>query len=253
MFFTRKRKRQKLLTSPLAPAVEAQISGLSPLYARAPEAVRERLAGPIQVLLEEKHWEGCDGLVLTDAMRLVIAAHAGLLQLRRDADFYPALDTVLVYPETFVVSHEVEDEHGFVREGEDELAGESWQRGVVILSWSDVQRDLADPDAGYDVIVHEFTHQLDEEAGAADGAPLLADPDLLARWTGAFRTAYDRHRKLLKRDREVLFDDNAAENPAEFLATAAEIFFTLPRDLKQAFPDVYAVVSGWLELDPAEW
>jgi MtfA peptidase len=253
MFFARKRRRAQLLATPLSAAAEATIREKVPLYRRLPDQRRPALQGAMQVLLAEKHWEGCDNLVVTEEMRLMIAAQAALLQLRPEADHFPGLDTILVYPETFVVAHPRQDEHGFVTEGEDELAGESWQRGVVILSWHDVLTDTRKVGDGYNVVLHEFAHQLDDEyGGGADGAPRL--PRALApRWAEAFAAAFERHQRRLARRREVLFDADAAEDPAEFFATAVELFFEMPRDLKQEYADVYTVLAEYLHVDPSTW
>jgi Mlc titration factor MtfA (ptsG expression regulator) len=224
----------------------------APLTAALPAEFRSRHEGAVQVLLAEKSWEGARGFALTDDMKLTIAGQAALLQIRDGADHYPGLDTVLVYPDAFVVDHEIVDEDGLVHEGEDELAGESWQRGVVILSWRDVTDEARRRD-GYNVVLHEFAHQLDEQTGAADGAPLLPSGGLRARWADAFGQAYERHARLLRRRREVLFDDNAAQNPAEFFATAVELFFEFPRDLAAEYPAVHAVLAEYLGLDPAAW
>jgi MtfA peptidase len=253
MFFTRKRRRGQLLASPLPAEAEAVVRAKVPLYRRLPDDRRPRLQGAMQVLLAEKHWEGCDGLQVTEEMRLMVAAQAALLQLRPEADHFPGLDTVLLYPETFVVAHPTQDEHGFVTEGEDELAGESWQRGVVILSWHDVLTDTRKVGDGYNVVLHEFAHQLDDEyGGGADGAPRLPRA-LASRWATAFAGAYERHQKRLARRREVLFDADAAQDPAEFFATAVELFFELPRDLKQEYAEVYGVLADYLHVDPATW
>lgn len=252
MFFFRGRKRRKLLETPLDAEQRAVMHRAAPLTAVLPPELAARHEGAVQVLLGEKSWEGAGGLELTADMRLAIAGQAALLQLRDDADHYPGLDTVLVYPDVFVVEHEVMDEDGLVHGGEDELAGESWQRGVVILSWRDVT-DEARRRNGYNVVLHEFAHQLDEEAGDADGAPLLPSSASQARWATAFGDAYERHGKLLRRRREVLFDDNAAENPAEFFATAVEVFFEFPRDLAREYPAVHGVLAEYLGLDPAVW
>jgi len=252
VFLFKGRRRRRLLATPLAAEDRALMHRLAPLTAALPADVRPRHEGAVQVLLAEKHFEGAGGLEITREMRLAIVGLAALLQLRPGADFYPGLDTILVYPEAFVVDHDLEDEHGFVHGGEDELAGESWQRGVVILSWSDVA-DEARGREGYNVVLHEFAHQLDEQTGEADGAPLLDDPALAARWAETFGAAYERHRKLCRRRREVLFDEDAGENPAEFFATAVELFFEYPRDLKAKYPAVHATLAAWLQLDPAEW
>lgn len=252
MFLFKGRRRRRLLQTPLAGADRALMHRLAPLTAALPADLRPRHEGAVQLLLAEKHFEGAAGLAVTREMELAVAGLAALLQLRPDADWYPGLDTVLVYPEAFVVDHDVHDEHGFVHEGEDELAGESWQRGVVILSWQDVAREAGHRD-GYNVVLHEFAHQLDELTGEADGCPPLHDADLAARWPEVFAAAFARHRKLLRRRREVLFDENAAESPAEFFATAVELFFEYPRDLKGEYGDVHAALAAWLALDPAGW
>ena len=46
----------------------------------------------------EKHWEGCGGLVLTDEIKLCISAQACLLTLNLPHDFYPNVESILVYP-----------------------------------------------------------------------------------------------------------------------------------------------------------
>ena len=51
-------------------------------------------------------------------------------------------------------------------------SGESWLGGPVILSWEDAA--AAEPDAGYNVVIHEFAHKLDMLNGDANGFPPLA-------------------------------------------------------------------------------
>ncbi len=252
MFFLRGRRRRRLLATPLAPTQRQLLAAAAPLCAALPADLRARHEGIVQVLLAEKHFEPAGGIALTETMRLAIAGQAALLQLRAGADYYPGLDTILIYPKSFVVDQAEADEEGFVHEGRDELAGESWQRGVVVLSWEDAAREAKRSD-GYNVVLHEFAHQLDDQTGEGDGTPLLPTAALAARWREAFQAALERHRRSLRRRREVLFDEDAAESPTEFFATAVELFFELPRDFKQEFPAVYAVLAEYLELDPATW
>ena len=252
MFFLRGRRRKKLLATPLNGRQRQMLHTAAPLCAALPDSLGARHEGVVQLLLSEKHFEGAQDLAVDDSMRLAIAGQAALLQLRAGADFFPGLDTVLVYPEAFVVHEEQYDPDGLVHEGPDERAGESWQRGVVVLSWRDVAREARRRD-GFNVVLHEFAHQLDEQDGEADGTPNLPTVDLAGRWPAVFQAAFEQHRRNLRRRRAVLFDADAAENPAEFFATAVEIFFEYPRDLRRVFADVYTVLSAYLELDPAAW
>jgi Mlc titration factor MtfA (ptsG expression regulator) len=252
MFFLRGRRRKRLLQEPLTDAQRAALHQAAPLCAAIPDTIRARHEGIVQVLLAEKHYETAGGLELTDAMRLAIAGQAALLQLREPPDYYPDLDTILVYPDSFVVPNVEYDESGHViHEGPDERAGESWQRGVVVLSWRDARRESRRRD-GYNVVLHEFAHQLDDLSGTADGTPPLPAA-LIDRWPVAFQKAFETHQRAVRRRREVLYDENAAESPTEFFATTVELFFEYPRDLERGFPEVYSVVAEYLQVDPVAW
>jgi len=56
----------------------------------------------------------------------------------------------------------------------DDLTGESWLRGPVILSWDDVELDSYHPEPGRNIVVHEFAHKLDSLNGATNGMPAIA-------------------------------------------------------------------------------
>jgi len=251
MFF-RRHRRKKLLATPLDQARRAVLHTVAPLCASLPPELRDRHEGIVQLLLQEKTFEGAGGLELTDSMRLAIAGQAALLQLRRDADVYPGLETILLYPEAFVVPHEEYDEEGLVHADPEARAGESWQRGAVVLSWEDVDLESSGQN-GYNVVLHEFAHQLDDQSGEGDGTPLLHSSDQTGRWVDGFQAAFEKHGRALALRREVLFDANAAESPSEFFATAMELFFEYPGDLKMAFPTIYELLEEYLELDPARW
>jgi hypothetical protein len=252
MFFLRGRRRKKLLQMPLSTTQRETLHRTAPLCVAVPAALQSRLEGVVQVLLAEKRFEGAGGLELTEEMTLAIAGQAAILQLRASAELYPDLDTVLVYPDSFVVPHQEYDDAGHVvHEGPDERAGESWQRGVVVLNWRDVARESRERD-GFNLVLHEFAHQLDELDGEADGTPPLPRA-LLERWPEVFQAAFARHQRDLRRRRPVLYDENAAESPCEFFATTVELFFEYPRDLRREFGDVYALVAEYLEVDPAGW
>ena len=246
----RGRRRRALLETPLPDGQRAAMHRVAPLTAKLPPAQAARHEGIVQVLLAEKRFEGAGGFAVTGDMRLAIAGQAALLQLRAGADYYPGLHSIVVYAEAFIVAHEQPDDDGLVHLDEDELSGESWQHGTVVLAWDDVRRE-SKKRSGYNVVLHEFAHQLDDQNGEADGTPVLRDRELAARWRTAFQGAFEEHARRLKRRREVLFDEDAAENPAEFFATAVELFFEFPVDLKREFRGVYDVLAAWLELDPA--
>jgi len=210
-----------------------------PVFRRMPGPLQERLEGLVRVFLDEKEFIGCQGLAVTPHMRLAIAAQACLLVLGRDEHVYDALRSILVYPGQFVVPGEWHDEHGVVTEEERVLAGEAWDVSRIILSWEDVQASGRGPEA-YNVVIHEFAHYLDHEAGGFE-----RDGTLAAEFE-SLRVAVDR-------DEDTLLDPYAAEDEAEFFAVASEVFFERPAELLSRHRRIYDALAGFYRLDPAAW
>ncbi|WP_199232195.1 M90 family metallopeptidase [Rubrivivax albus] len=224
-----------------------------PLYARLPPNLQARLRRQMLVLLAETPFVGCNGLAVTTEMRVLVAAQAALLRLRDDAGSFPNLREVLLYPAAFVVDRTVPDGAGLWRSERRVQSGESWQRGQVILSWPDVLAGAADPADGENVVIHEFAHQLDQQRGAATGAPFLGHRDRYPGWAAAFGTAFAETRQREAAGQRTLIGAYGASAPAEFFAVASERFFECPAALAQAHPALYHVLSVYYGVDPLAW
>lgn len=223
-----------------------------PGYDRVPESLRARLDQLTAVFLGEKEFIGCGGLVVTPAMRLVISAQACLLLIGRDRPVYDSLRSVLVYPSQFVVPERWYDEDGVVTEEERVLAGQAWDVSRVVLSWEDVEGAGRDGDS-YNVVIHEFAHYLDHEAGGADGAPWIGTGADRRRWAELLRQEFDRLQAAVERGETTFLDPYAAEDPAEFFAVASEAFFEQPAEFAHRQPDLYRELGRYYGLDPAAW
>lgn len=222
-------------------------------YAHLPASDRDELKRKMLVFLHEKHFEGCKGVVIDDEIRLTIAAHACLLLLHRSTGFYPFLVTILVYPSSFVVRVKEVDEHGFEWDDYMENAGESWDRGNVIVAWDVARHGALDPRDGLNVLLHEFAHQLDAEDGATEGAPPMDTRQDRKQWAEVMQREYQRLIDDIEHDRDTLIDDYGATNPAEFFAVCVETFFEMPREMRAEHPDLYAQLSKYFKQNPAEW
>lgn len=250
-FFAR-RRRARLAAEPFPPAWSAILDRHVPLVRRLPPADRAELERLIRVFLAEKRIEGAGGLVVDDVVRLTIAAQACLLLLHRDAEPYPDLRTILVYPAGWTTPVQ-RAEGPFVVETGEARRGESWRLGPVVLSWADTRRDAADPADGDNVVLHEFAHQLDTEAGPADGAPLLPRREMYGPWAEVLGEAYRDLVADVDRQRPTTLDAYGAKSPAEFFAVATEAFFERPRALRRAHPALYAQLQAFYRQDPARW
>jgi len=243
-----------------------------PLYRQLPPHLQQQLRRHVQVFLAEKPFIGCGGLVLTDEIRVTVAAHACLLRLNREGPLYPDLREILVYPGAFVVDRVHAEPGGVLREERRALAGESWSRGQVILSWEDVIEGARLVDDGHNVVLHEFAHQLDQESGAANGAPRQASAQL-ARWAEVMNAEFEALQRRLRFGAGVragagswgdwnepvaepqpeLINAYGATNPAEFFAVVTEVFFEQAGALAQRHPALFAVLRDFYRVDPREW
>ncbi len=224
-----------------------------PYLRRLPADLQLQLKKHIQVFIAEKPFIGCNGLVVTDEMRVVVAAQACLLLLNRPTDHFANLRQILLYPSAFFVDRVQTEAGGVLRDQRQVLAGESWSQGQVVLSWDDVEQGAAIADDGRNVVVHEFAHQLDQADGHANGAPRLPRTRDRRRWTQVLDAEYQRLQRQLALGEPTLLGDYAATNPAEFFAVAAEVFFEQPAQLLQECPALYAELSAYFCVDPTLW
>jgi MtfA peptidase len=222
-------------------------------YAALPEADRRELQGHIQVFLAEKRFEGCAGIEVTEEMRVLVAAQACLLLLHRETDYFPRLVVILMYPGSFRSPRTRHDEAGVVTEHHEVLSGESWDRGTVVLAWDEVRRGLRWDGDGYNVVLHEFAHQLDSESGPPDGCPGISRRAARVEWARVMRAEFDRLGRDSDRGRWTLLDPYGAEDPAEFFAVATESFFEQPLDLRRDHPELYEQLRRFYRQDPAAW
>ncbi len=244
-------RRARLLAAPLSPDQRRLIKERVPLYNRLPQQLRQGLDGKINLFLGQVDFRGCNGLKVTEEMRLTIAAQACLMVAAKDV-WYENLRTILIYPGAFK-SRITEHDGLVVTEGEVVRIGESWSRGPVILSWPHAEDGAFHDDDGHNVVLHEFAHQLDDLSGYTDGAPVLARDHSEGEWDRIIGEAYRRLAYNADAGRETFLDPYGATAPEEFFAVIVEYFFERPADLKREEPAVYGQLAKFLALDPAAW
>jgi Mlc titration factor MtfA (ptsG expression regulator) len=212
---------------------------------RLDDAEVARLRELATLFLRQKGCVGAHEHVVTDEMRITIAAQACLPILNLGLDYYRGWYTVILYPTAFVAHRERRDDDGIVHTGYEELDGESAEGGPLVLSWDEAQpRPVDEP---YNVVVHEFAHKLDELTGAPNGLPPLHADMSVDEWSRAMTAAYDAFNALLDRDEEPPFDDYAGSDPAEFFAVTSELFFAAPDVLIDTYP---AQLKAFYRQDP---
>lgn len=248
--FLKRRRREQIRAQPFPKGLRSIVSRAAHLYRYLPDDDRTELEGDVLVFLAEKRFEGAGGLVVTDEVRVTIAAQACLLLLHRDTDVYPELDTVLVYPHPYV-THVEHHEGPIVIEGSEERLGESWRAGLVVLAWDQVERDVRAHRSGHNVVLHEFAHQLDAEDGAVDGAPPLGSRARYRAWAEVLGAEYHELGERLHAGRPSDLDAYGVTSPPEFFAVVTEAFFERPGPLRARHRALYEALSSFYRLDPA--
>jgi Mlc titration factor MtfA (ptsG expression regulator) len=245
-------RRQRIARRPFPAAWRDIVRRRVPLVRELPAARQLLLKKHIQVLLADVPFIGCAGLEVSDEMRVTIAAQAAFLLLGRGGSFGNVRE-VLVYPGHFVVPRSEVGAGGVVHEARDVLAGQSWQRGQVIVAWDAVRDGAADPHDGTNVVMHEFAHQLDQDTGAANGAPYVGRGALQQAWARVMNQEFDALRVRLARAEASVIEPYAATNPAEFFAVTTELFFERPDALAAERPALYEQLKRCYRLDPLSW
>jgi Mlc titration factor MtfA (ptsG expression regulator) len=139
------------------------------------------------------------------------------------------------------------------RQGQAVLSGESWSQGQVILSWPDVVEGAALPDDGRNVVIHEFAHQLDQQSGAANGAPWLPGRRRRERWAQVLGAEFAALQRRVAHGEDGLLDAYGAKDPAEFFAVASETFFEQPQQMAAQHAALFGEFSRYYRLQPLSW
>jgi len=230
-------------SKPAAPDIDPTlwrqaVAGLPWLRGIDPDR-NERLQALAAEFLQRKTITPLHGLALNEVQRLRLAMLCCLPLLEFGREGLHGWSQLLVYPDAFRVQRSHQDAHGVLHEWDDELIGEAWERGPMILSWADVRADIASPGEGYCVVAHEMAHKLDALDGAMDGTPPLPR-NWQKRWASDFQRAYDALCAEVDAGRDTAIDDYAAESPEEFFAVCSEYHFSDAHRLRAAMPEVAA-------------
>ncbi len=248
-----KQKRNHIKNRPFPPLWNSIIENNLPIYPHLSPTERRRLQGHIQVFLAEKQFIGCNGLQVTEEMKVIIAAVACLLLLNERGKYFPKLRSILIYPtayftkETTVSGKYVVEEKPVVR------LGESWSKDLLILSWQQVKKDTLNWKDGQNVVLHEFAHQLDQEEGKVEGVPILQNNSDYSNWSKVMTQEYKQLCNDVEKGRKTVMYSYGATRPAEFFSVATETFFEKPQQLQKKHPELYQLLQNYYKLDPIKW
>lgn len=234
----------------------------------------QRLQSLVAHFLQHKEFSGADGLEVTDAMAVDVAAQACILLLhwgepRKAMQWFDDFVGIVIYPGNVRVRRQSMDEAGVMHFRDEVIMGEAMEGGPVVLSWSAIKPHESDGashahnhglGAASNVVIHEFAHKIDMRNGSADGCPPLP-PGFMGTtsaraaqelWNKAWSAAFERFEDQVTMAERfgaepAWLDSYAAQDAAEFFAVACEAFFVDRPRFAIEFPELAPHLSALFE------
>ena len=165
----------------------------------------------------------------------IYVASAAIIPIFRYTDWsYNNLNEVLVYPGNF--SKDFQDKGPDVNVMG--MVGEGAMNRTMILSIGALRTGFEQAGSG-NTGIHEFVHLVDKADGSVDGIPeFMLAPELVTAWLEYVRQCIEEIRK-----GNMDINPYGASNEAEFLAVVSEYFFQRPEDMKEKFPELWALLE----------
>lgn len=245
----RRRRRRKILSQPWPQDWDLHLNRNVRLTWNLSDDENMRLRNRIRIFLAEKHWEGCEGLEVTEEMKVTVAAQACLMLLGVEGFYFENVRSILLFPQAF--SRSTTD--GLSQNQKQFRAGEAWQDGPVVLSWRDSLQGGRNEDDGKNVVIHEFAHALDGIDGEMGGNVVFDDRATAADWTRVVEREFADLVEAKERGRRTLLDHYGATNLAEFFAVSSETFFELPDELHREHNALFDLLEKYYRVNPTSW
>lgn len=187
-----------------------------------PDEMRRELYLNIGHILSQTTFEAHDLIDLKDEMKVLIAAHAGLLLAGGIGEF-SNLKTVHVHRRKFRLQNKSWTTH---HEGDD-----------LHLAWNEIEKGVEQA-TGWNPLLFRLTEALIESVGWRD------QETAISLWL----RGYNKSTTPLKRLRDVdIF------SPAHALQLCAQEFFECPEQLQDQDSMIYEILCAYFQTDPVEW
>jgi Mlc titration factor MtfA (ptsG expression regulator) len=205
-----------------------------PFYKNMKPSLKRKFECSVKYFISKKSFEGRDGCIVTEDMKLMVAAAACQISFGHFPTIYEHFHRIIIYPDKYF-SSSTQRYH----------LGEVQSNGVIKLSWAAFTEGLRIKNDGIHVGFHEMAHALKiEDATLHDMEHCFMDKQAL----------HDFHKYSTERIRNFVehgfMRDYAFTNSEEFFAVSIEYFFEMPYQLRQNEPEVYSYLKRILNLDP---
>ena len=180
----------------------------------------------------------------TEEMRLLVAAEACLLIVRRPLSDYRHLQVVHLWKDEIVGS---EDARGTAT------------RHEVNLSWSYLKKTIRNARDGHNLTLHEFAHLIDfADDGVAQSIPVSAHSEDHKEWQTLVDQEHARLMQAYESGKNYSirayggYESIKGDKP-ELFSCGTSAFFERGSCLKRECPKIYEALKKFYGVDPASW
>lgn len=225
-----------------------------PVFPRLGGERQARLLALASRFLREKEFIGRSGVVVSDEMKLVVAASACMLLLgMADDTGFRRVTTVAIHRGSFSEAVETYGPDGERYVIHNWAAGKAWSLGFVELAWDSVLYSLSGHQRGFNVIYHEFAHALDGADGDMGGMPPLPSWVRERQWLETMQGSYDRLVQETSLGYRTVLSPYGATSLVEFFPVATEAFFGRPSELAAWDASLFELLREYYGQDPREY
>lgn len=201
-------------------------------YMKLSKREKRQFQHRVATFISEKKFIGREGVVVSDRMKVLIAAVGCMLSFGRRNYDYGLIEHILIYPEQFY--SKINDAHH---------VGEFNPHGrALVLSWKDFEKGYQITNDNRNLGIHEFMHAMQLEARKSRD---LDSTRFAKQFQNILKQLTDQGLKD-KLDETRYFRAYAFSNQYEFMAVLAEYFIESPKDFKNHFPKLYGYTQKLL-------
>ena len=184
----------------------------------------------VKVFLSGREFHGRNGLVVTEEMKVLIAASAVIITFGLDHFVFTTFKNIFIYPRTYT-STTTGNEH----------KGETHPAGAVVFSWFDFLYGIQNEEDNINLGLHEFTHVFVLELTKGN----IPDKMLLQDFLELKKAMFKPHVREEIMSRGYL-REYGNENFMEFMSVCIESYFETPQEFKLTLPAIYNHLSKML-------
>ena len=206
-------------------------------YSLLTSTEKERFIFRVKKFIVNKNWESRGTLIITDEMKVLIAATAIQLTFGLPPIILKYFSKIIIYPTKYYSPITKTNNIGEVN-----------QRGIIVLSWDHFLKGIDRPHDGLNVGLHEMSHALKLENVINNGEYGFLPTFLL----GQLHRQGIIEMKKIRQGQNTFIRKYAATNQEEFFAVCVEFFFEKPKTLQLEAPHLYRLLSQLLKQDPVK-